>query len=99
MRKPNYNRIEMEVDATCFEGLSIEREIEIAETNKQAIKADSPTIFTARKDGVIAETNIRSDRFERAQELMDAAARATTAQRQDFIKRSDVNTNNETAEA
>ena len=99
MRKPNYNTIKMEVDAICFEGLSIERQIEIAETNKQAIEATSPTIYTARKDGVIPETNIRSDRFERAQELMDTAARATTAQRQDFIKSSDINPENKTAEA
>lgn len=98
MRKPNYRKIEQSINAVCFEAKSIEREIEIAETSKIPIDATSPVLYTARKDGVIPETNIRADRFAQAQELMNAAAKATTAKRQEYIK-ANMNPDNETAQA
>lgn len=87
MRKPNYKHAKLIPDNDIFEGLSLEREIERAETSKQPIEATSPQIFTPKKDGVLPEYDIRTDRFEIAQRAMDKVAGSYRAQREEWIKK------------
>lgn len=86
MRKPNIYRNEMGVTAEIYEGQSVERYIEQAETSKQPIEGGAPIIFTPRKDGVKAEYNIRTDRWELAQKAMNKVAGTYQAKRDEWIK-------------
>lgn len=62
-------------------GESIEKYMARILNNKEPIKGGSPIIYTERDAGVIYETNIRSDRFERAVELTDKKANLLIAKR------------------
>lgn len=86
MRKPIYNKMKMRVENDIYEGKTIEREIENAETQKQPIEAVSPMIYTPRKDGVRPEYDIRTDRFMIAQNAMDKVSKSYKAQRDEWIK-------------
>ena len=65
-----------------YEGETIEQKINRITNNKEPIKDGAPIIFTERKDGVRAEYNIRTDRFDVALDAMDIANKAKAAQRQ-----------------
>ena len=56
-------------------GKSIEEKMYEAVNNKAPIENVAPMVYTERRDGVLPETNIRTDRFEIAQEAMDAINR------------------------
>ena len=55
-----------------FEGMSMEREMEICVNERRPIdrNAIQNTFYTRRKFGVLPETDIRTDRFEMAQTAM-----------------------------
>lgn len=74
---------------TTKEGEPIERKIERIVTNKEPIKDGAPIIFTERKEGVRASTNIRTDRFEIAIEAADKIAKSYTARRDEKAKPKD----------
>lgn len=79
-----------------YNAMSIEREIEQAESTNQPIQGAAPVIFTARKDGVIPDYDIRTDRWEKGQEAMDKIAASYRAKRAEYIKGSN---NEDIAEA
>ena len=54
-----------------FEGQTIENRVELLLANKEPITDGAPEIFTDRKDGVIPEYNIRTDRMEQLLEVAD----------------------------
>ena len=62
-------------------GESIERKVERIVTNNEPIKDGAPLIFTDRKDGVGAEYDPRTDRFEIAVEAMDKVTASHAAKR------------------
>ena len=64
-----------------LEGEPIEWKIERIVSNKEPISDGAPSIFTERKDGVVAAYNIRTDRFEIAAEAMDKVAGSIQARR------------------
>lgn len=49
---------------------------------KEPISSASPIVYTDRNEGVKAEYNIRTDRFEVAREAMGAISRSKIAKRQ-----------------
>lgn len=53
-----------------FIGKSLEEKVYEAVNSKAPIEAVAPMVYTERKEGVRPETNIRTDRFEIAQEAM-----------------------------
>lgn len=55
-----------------FEGESIEREVEKIMAGGAQFSTLGAPIYTPKKDGVWPSTNIRTDRFEIAQNAMDA---------------------------
>lgn len=69
-----------------YEAVPLEWEIEKIVTQKSPIEASSPQIFTERKDGVKAETNIRTDRFEIAEAAMDRVSKEKIAKRANATK-------------
>lgn len=55
-----------------FEGVSLEKELK--QINTQGIQPDrniTQVFYTQRKDGVLKETDIRTDRWEIGQDAMD----------------------------
>lgn len=63
------------------EGESIEEKIRRIVNNKEPIKDGAPLIYTNRKQGVLAEMDIRSDRWELAVDAMDAVTKSDIAKR------------------
>lgn len=71
------------------EGETIEQKIERIVNNKEPIKDGAPIIWTPRKEGVRASTNIRTDRFEIAIEAADKIAKSYKAKREERAKAKD----------
>lgn len=69
-----------------YEGESIEQKVRRIFNNKEPIKDGAPIIYTERKDGVLPETDIRTDRFEMAIDAMDKLASSHLAQREERHK-------------
>lgn len=67
------------------EGLTIEEVITKALSENEPIGDAVPLIYTARKDGVRPEYDIRTDRWELAQKSMDRVAQDITAKRNEKI--------------
>lgn len=91
MRKGNYQKTELIANNEVYNGQSIERYVEQAETSKQPIEGGSPEIFTPRSEGVKAEYNIRTDRWEIALKAMDKVSGSIAAKRADYIKQQSEN--------
>lgn len=57
-----------------YEGEMIEHKVRRIMLNNEPIQDTAPTLFTKRKDGVLPETDIRSDKWETALEARSQAA-------------------------
>lgn len=68
-----------------MEGESIEQKMERITNNGEPIEDGAPIIYTDKKEGVIADYNIRTDRFERALEAKE------TLDKDAYAKRENVN--------
>ena len=55
-------------------------------SNGEPIDATAPIIWTERKEGVLPQYNIRTDRFEVAIEAMDAVNKTKVASRKSYTK-------------
>lgn len=71
---------------TSYEAETIEEQMEKLTTMKQPIEATSPIIYTERKEGVKPEYDIRTDRWEIAQEAMDHVNKTAIAKRE-FVQK------------
>ena len=67
--------------ADHYKGECIEEKVRRIAENKEPIEDSSPLLHTNRKDGVNADYNIRTDRWDVAIEAMDKVAKAKIAQR------------------
>lgn len=67
---------------TSYQGETIEKKVNRIVNNKEPIKDGAPLIYTARKDGVRAEMDIRTDRFELAIDAMDLVNKDKLAKRE-----------------
>lgn len=54
-----------------YEAKTIENAVAVMMENKEQIKAESPMVYTEKKDGVLPQYNIRADKWEIAQKAMD----------------------------
>lgn len=68
-----------------IEGETIEMKIRRIVENNEPITDTSPVIYTERADGVIADYDIRADRWEYAVEAKDKIARTNIAKREQGI--------------
>ncbi|NMA66396.1 MAG: hypothetical protein GX957_09185 [Clostridiaceae bacterium] len=71
------------------EGESIENKIERLIENNEPISDSAPIIYTERKDGVLPQYDIRTDRFELAIDAMDKVSRSHVAKRVEMYKKDD----------
>lgn len=76
--KKNYIPTQLNVVPTET-GESIEEMLRRLTANKEPIPQDVPPMYTPMKDGVIAETDIRHDRFDTAYEATNKFAGSDTA--------------------
>jgi len=65
------------------EGESIEEKVERIVNNKEPIKDGAPPMFTERGKGVLASTNIRTDRFLVAIEATEKIEKSYKARREE----------------
>ena len=82
---PKYSKTMVKLN-TSTEGETIEQKMERVITLKEPIKDGAPQIFTERKDGVLPEMDIRTDRFEIAVDAMDIVSKSIEAKRADKLK-------------
>lgn len=68
-------------------GETLELQIKRMKETNQPIEGGAPTIFTARKDGVIPEYDIRSDKWDRALENMEQVSRNRQEQRAEWLEK------------
>lgn len=69
----------------AYVGETLEGKIRRIVNNKEPITDGAPLIYTERKDGVMPEYDIRTDRFEIAIDAMDKVTTAKIAKRQATI--------------
>ena len=65
-----------------YVGERLEEKIQRITSNKEPIKDGAPLIYTERKNGVMPEYNVKTDRFEIAVIAMDAVAKSHLAKRE-----------------
>lgn len=68
------------------QGETLETKIFRAVTNKQPLEGQAKLLYTERKAGILASTNIRTDRFEVAVEAADKIAKSYKARREDNMR-------------
>lgn len=68
------------------EGEPLEYKIERIVNNKEKIKDGAPLLYTERKHGVLASTNIRTDRWEVALEATEKIEKSYKARREEKAK-------------
>ena len=64
-------------------GESIEEKMRRVTQSNEPIENVAPMLYTERKDGVLPETDIRTDRFEIAQEAMGKVEKSIKAKREE----------------
>lgn len=68
-----------------FEGESIEEQVRKMIAEKEPIESTSPIIFTPPKDGVLPQYDIRTDRWQIAQDTMDKVTASKIAKRDNYL--------------
>lgn len=71
------------------EGESIELKIERLIENNEPISDSAPIIYTERKEGVLPQYDVRTDRFELAIDAMDKVSSSHVAKRVEMYKKND----------
>ena len=84
MRKPAFYPEPFETNYDFEIGETIEEKVTRITENKEPIKDGAPIIYTNRDDGVIAAYNIRTDRWDIAQEAMDEVHKQYAAKSKDY---------------
>lgn len=69
-----------------YEGETIEAKVRRIINNKEKITDGATQVYTDRKEGVLRETNIRTDRFDVALEATDNLTRSYRAKREEKHK-------------
>lgn len=69
-----------------IEGETIEAKIRRIVNNKEPITDGAPIVYTERKDGVLPQYDIRTDRFEIAVDAMDKVQKSNVAKRMQVVK-------------
>lgn len=75
---------------TTYEGETIEAKVNRIVNNKEPITDGAPIIYTERKDGVLPEYDIRTDRWSIAIDAMDKVNMDRLAKRENKIDMKDV---------
>lgn len=77
-----FNKTNFEINESV-EGRSIEEKMRETTLNGQPIDSAAPLLYTDRKDGVLPEYDIRTDRWSIAQATVDKVVRSQIAKSQE----------------
>lgn len=77
-KKATFPKTSLKVNKS-YQGESIESKMNRIVNNKEPIKDGAPLIYSDRKDGVLPQYDIRTDKWEEAIDKMDYVARAHQA--------------------
>lgn len=86
MKKPNFYPRPSKTNYEYQTGESIETKVRRITENNEPITDGAPIIYTNRDDGVLPAYNIRTDRWEIAQEAMEAVNQANLAKSKNYGK-------------
>ena len=86
MIKPKFFPKPVETNYEYQEGESIENKVRRITENNEPITDGAPIIYTNREDGVLPAYNIRTDRWEIAQQAMEAVNQANLAKSKNYGK-------------
>jgi hypothetical protein len=86
MIKPSFFPRPIKTDYEFQEGETIETKVKRITENNEPITDGAPIIYTNREDGVLAAYNIRTDRWEIAQQAMEAVNQANLAKSKNYGK-------------
>lgn len=86
MNKPKFFARPIKTNYEYQEGESIENKVRRVTENNEPITDGAPIIYTNRDDGVLPAYNIRTDRWEIAQQAMDAVNQANLAKSKNYGK-------------
>ena len=86
MIKPTFFPKPIKTNYEFQEGESIENKVRRITENNEPITDGAPIIYTSREDGVLPAYNIRTDRWEIAQQAMDAVNQANLAKSKNYGK-------------
>jgi hypothetical protein len=86
MKKPNFYPKPIKTNYEYQLGESIETKVKRITENNEPITDGAPIIYTNRDDGVLPAYNIRTDRWDIAQQAMDAVNQANLARSKDYGK-------------
>lgn len=86
MIKPTFFPKPIKTDYEYQLGETIEAKVERITENNEPISDGAPIIYTKREDGVLPAYNIRTDRWEIAQQAMDAVNQANLAKSKNYGK-------------
>jgi len=82
-KQPFYHTTQISIEEQ-IEGATLEVKIAKMVENNEPLKADIGLLYTERKQGVLAGTNVRTDRWEVATDAMDKVAKSKIAKRDNF---------------
>lgn len=86
MIKPAFFPKPIKTNYEYQEGETIETKVKRITENNEPITDGAPIIYTNRDDGVLPAYNIRTDRWDIAQEAMDAVNQANLARSKNYGK-------------
>lgn len=86
MRKPTLYSRPPKTNYEYQDGESIESKVQRITENNEPITDGAPIIYTNREDGVLPAYNIRTDRWDIAQQAMDAVNQANLAKSKNYGK-------------
>lgn len=86
MNKPIFFPKPIKTNYEFQPGESIETKVKRITENNEPITDGAPIIYTNRDDGVLPAYNIRTDRWEIAQQAMDAVNQANLAKNKNYGK-------------
>lgn len=69
-----------------YEGETIEKKVERIVENKEPISDGAPIIYTEKKDGVLPQFDIRTDKWDIALDAMDKVHSNKIAKSKEYLK-------------
>ena len=98
-RIPIFRKMSGNKKIDAYEGETMENKVRRITENKEPIKDAAPLTYTQKKDGVLPQYNIRTDKWELVQSKMEPANRQKIlkAKGLDLPKKTDTPTETETA--
>lgn len=71
---------------TTYEGETIEQKVRRIVENKEPISDGAPIVYTEKKDGILPQYNIRTDKWDIALEAMDKVQASRIAKSKQFME-------------